>query len=106
MVPEQAVVEPMAPPPASASNGVVQASPDSTTALITTPAPTATSSTKYAESRTLKRRETDIPDIVHIAKKAWGVTLRDHQLTLITELIRGFDILGILPTGSGKSLIF
>ena len=33
-------------------------------------------------------------------------TLKDHQLLVVSSLVKGSDVFGVLPTGYGKSLCF
>jgi ATP-dependent DNA helicase RecQ len=42
-----------------------------------------------------------------IVKKYWGYdTLKDKQIEVITNFINGKDVIGLLPTGYGKSLCY
>ena len=42
-----------------------------------------------------------------IVKKYWGsLELKDKQLEIITQFIDNKDVVGLLPTGYGKSLCY
>ena len=42
-----------------------------------------------------------------ILLKFWGFdTLKDKQIEVINEILKGNDVIGLLPTGYGKSLCY
>ena len=46
-------------------------------------------------------------NLVYLLNRFWGFKhLREGQLELISEALKGSDILGILPTGAGKSICY
>ena len=46
-------------------------------------------------------------DIHEILKKYWGYnSFRELQEEIITSILNGYDTLGLLPTGGGKSITF
>ena len=46
-------------------------------------------------------------NLAYLLNRFWGFKhLREGQLELITEALKGSDILGILPTGAGKSICY
>ena len=45
--------------------------------------------------------------INQIVKKYWGYNeLKDKQINVINELLLGNDVVGLLPTGYGKSMCY
>ena len=46
-------------------------------------------------------------DKLKLLKKYWGYTqFRPHQEQIINCLLKGKDVMGVLPTGGGKSLCY
>ena len=63
-----------------------------------------------AWSLTISRWRTDEEDLQRaldfLAQKGFDRELNEEQKSAILQLMRGGDLLGVLPTGFGKSLIF
>lgn len=52
-------------------------------------------------------KDIDIKNIEFILRRLWGYKkLRDGQFDIISKALEGKDILGILPTGAGKSICY
>ena len=49
-------------------------------------------------------KESILPD--HLSKRLCGLILKDEQKLAIEALMSGKDVLAVLPTGFGKSVIY
>ena len=45
------------------------------------------------------------PQVI-LQKLGWEITLKPHQVTAVNAALKGEDVLVVLPTGYGKSIIY
>ncbi len=79
----------------------------STTKRRTTPKPSDASKPASSSPQTSKARKTSWKDIEREARTRFGIkAFRSGQRDVLTEVFSGRSVLGLMPTGSGKTLTY